>query len=324
MSYAIQVNEYGGPEVLAWSKVDVGAPPAGWVRLRQTAVGVNFMEITQRKGRSPFPLPIPGGIGTEAAGVVEAVGDGVEEFHVGDRVAYGGGPPGAYAESRTVPANILVKIPDGITDAQAAAIMLKGLTAQALVRQLYTAKKGDFVLYHAVTSGVGTIACQWLAHMGVNVIGTVSTDEKAEVARANGCAYPIVRTREDFVEQVTKITGGKMVPIVFDSVGKETFLKSLECLAPRGTLAIYGQASGPIGPIDLGLLVKNSLFLTRAGLGAYASPRPNLLNAANDLFQAVSSGVITVKMRTYPLREAASAHQAVENRETTGSTVLVV
>jgi NADPH2:quinone reductase len=249
MVHAIRLKEYGEPEVLSWQQVEIGKPAAGLVRLRQTAVGVNFMEVSQRRGRSPIPLTLPGGLGGEAAGVVEEVGEGVTDLAVGDRVAYAGGGAGAYAQARIVPAQILVRLPDGLSDQQGAAMMLKGMTAQFLVRQLSRVKAGDTVLYHAASSGVGFIACQWMKHLGVRVIGTVSSDEKAEAARAHGCAHVIVYTREDFVERVKDITGGAKVSVVFDSVGKDTFVKSLDCIEPCGLAVLYGQASGPVGPL---------------------------------------------------------------------------
>jgi NADPH:quinone reductase len=326
MVHAIRLKEYGEPEVLSWQQVEIGKPAAGQVRLRQTAVGVNFMEVSQRRGRSPIPLTLPGGLGGEAAGVVEEVGEGVTDLAVGDRVAYAGGGAGAYAQARIVPAQILVRLPDGLSDQQGAAMMLKGMTAQFLVRQLSRVKAGDTVLYHAASSGVGFIACQWMKHLGVRVIGTVSSEEKAEAARAHGCDHVIVYTREDFVERVKDITGGAKVSVVFDSVGKDTFVKSLDCIEPCGLAVLYGQASGPVGPFDLGLLVnKGSLFVTRPSLTAYTSTRTKLLATAHDLFEVVKSGAVRIEInQTYALEDAAQAHRAIEARQTTGSTVLVV
>jgi NADPH2:quinone reductase len=309
-----------------WQQVEVGKPAAGQVRIRQTAVGVNFMEVSQRPGRSPIPLALPGGLGGEAAGVVEEVSEGVSDLAVGDRVAYAGGGAGAYAEARIVPAQILVRLPDGLSDQQGAAMMLKGMTAQFLVRQLSRVEAGDIVLYHAASSGVGFIACQWLKHLGVRVIGTVSSEEKAEAARAHGCDHVVVYTREDFVARVQEITGGTKLSVVFDSVGKDTFVKSLDCLEPCGLAILYGQASGPVGPFDLGLLAsKGSLFVTRPTLTAYTSTRTKLLDTAHDLFEVVKSGAVKIEInQTYALKDAADAHRAIEARRTTGSTVLVV
>ncbi|HEX9471969.1 MAG TPA: quinone oxidoreductase [Bradyrhizobium sp.] len=326
MVYAIRLKEYGEPDVLSWEEVEVGRPATGQARIRQTAVGVNFMEVSQRRGRSPIPLTLPGGLGGEAAGVIEEIGEGVADLAVGDRVAYAGGGAGAYAQTRIVPAQVLVKLPDGLSDRQGAAMMLKGMTAQFLVRQISRAKAGDTVLFHAASSGVGFIACQWLKHLGVRVIGTVSSDEKAEAARAHGCDHVVVYTREDFVARVKEITGGMKLSVVFDSVGKDTFVKSLDCLEPCGLAILYGQASGPVGPFDLGLLAsKGSLFVTRPTLTAYANTRTKLLATAHDLFEVVKSGAVKIEInQTYPLKDAADAHRAIEARRTTGSTVLMV
>jgi NADPH2:quinone reductase len=326
MVHAIRLKEYGGPEVLSWEQVEVGKPAAGQVRIRQTAVGVNFMDVSQRLGRSPIPLTLPGGLGGEAAGVIEELGQGVVDLAVGDRVAYAGGGAGAYAQERIVPAHILVKLPDGLSDQQGAAMMLKGMTAQFLVRQISRAKAGETVLFHAASSGVGFIACQWLKHLGVRVIGTVSSDDKAEAARTHGCDHVVVYTRDDFVARVEEITGRTKLPVVFDSVGKDTFVKSLDCIEPCGLAILYGQASGPVGPFDLGLLAnKGSLFVTRPTLTAYTSTRTKLLAAAHDLFDVVKSGAVKIEInQTYPLKDAAQAHRAIEARQTTGSTVLIV
>jgi NADPH2:quinone reductase len=326
MAHAIRLKEYGEPEVLSWQQVEVGKPAAGQVRIRQTAVGVNFMDVSQRRGRSPIPLALPGGLGGEAAGIIEELGEGVADLAVGDRVVYAGGGAGAYAQARIVPVQILVGLPDGLSDQQGAAMMLKGMTAQFLVRQISRVKAGDTVLFHAASSGVGFIACQWLKYLGVRVIGTVSSDEKAEAARAHGCDHVIVYTREDFVGRVKEITGGAKVSVVFDSVGKGTFVKSLDCLEPCGVAVLYGQASGPVGPFDLGLLAnKGSLFVTRPTLTAYTSTRTKLLATAHDLFEVVESGAVRIEInQTYALQDAAQAHRAVEARQTTGSTVLVV
>jgi NADPH2:quinone reductase len=324
MPHAIRVHETGGPEVLRWEEVEVGEPGPGEARLRQTAVGVNFIDLQLRKGL--YPVTLPSGLGTEAAGVVTAIGPGVTEVKPGDRVAYVGGPLGAYAEERVMPADRLVVLPDGISDQQAAAMMLKGLTAQYLVRQIRRVGPGDTILLHAAAGGVGLIAIQWAASLGVTVIGTVGSDEKAKVAAAHGCAHAIVYVRDDFVARVAEITRGAKLPVVYDSVGKETFMKSLDCLRPKGLMVSFGQSSGPIGPIDLGILgQKGSLFLTRPTLNTYAAVREDLVAMANDLFEVVRSGKVRIEInRIYPLKQAAQAHREIEARRTIGSTVLVV
>ncbi len=326
MVHAIRLKAYGEPDVLAWERVEVGKPAAGQVRIRQTAIGVNFMEVSQRRGRSPIPLTLPGGLGGEAAGVIEELGEGVADLAIGDRVAYAGGGAGAYAQARIVPAQILVRLPDDLSDQQGAGMMLKGMTAQVLVRQISRARAGDTVLFHAASSGVGLIACQWLKHLGVNVIGTVGSDAKVEAARAHGCDHVIVYTREDFVARVEEITGGAKVAVVFDSVGKDAFARSLDCIEPCGLAILYGQASGPVGPFDLGLLAsKGSLFVTRPTLTAYTRTRAKLLATAHDLFDVVRSGAVKIEInQKYALKDAAQAHRAIEARQTTGSTVLVV
>jgi NADPH2:quinone reductase len=324
MPHAIRFHQPGGPEVLVWEEVEVGEPGPGEARLRQTAVGVNFVDIYVRKGL--YPVKPPSGLGTEAAGIVEAVGPGVTEVKPGDRIAYVGGPLGAYAEARVMPADRLVVLPDGISDVQAAAMMLKGLTAQYLIRQIHRVGPGETILFHAAAGGVGLIACQWAASLGATVIGTVGSDEKAKVAAAHGCAHPIVYTREDFVARVAEITRGAKLPVVYDSVGKTTFMNSLDCLRPKGLMVSFGQSSGPVGPIDLGILAqKGSLFLTRPTLNTYAAARDDLVAMAKDLFEVVLSGKVRIEIsRTYPLKEAAQAHRDIEARQTIGSVVLVV
>src|SRR5215471_20477873 len=250
MTHAIRFYKTGGPEVLVWEEVQVGKPGPGEARVRHTAVGLNYVDTYVRSGL--YPAPSPSGVGTEAAGVVEEVGPGVTEVKVGDRVAYAGGPLGAYSEARVMPADRLIVLPDGISDQQGAAMMLKGLTAQYLIRQIFKVKKGDTILFHAAAGGVGLIACQWAKSLGATVIGTVGSDEKAKLAKAHGCDYPIVYTREDFVERVKEITKGEKLRVVYDAIGKDTWPKSLDCLRPTGLLVSFGQASGPIGPIDLG------------------------------------------------------------------------
>lgn len=324
MPHAIRFHRTGGPEVLRWEEVQVGEPGPGEVRLRQTAVGLNFVDTYLRKGL--YPVPLPSGLGGEGAGVVEKTGPGVTELAPGDRVAYGNAPPGAYADVRLIPADRLVKIPDGIDDRTAAALMLKGLTVQYLVRQTYQVKRGDTILLHAAAGGVGLILSQWASHLGATVIGTVGSDEKATLAKANGCEHVIVYTREDFVQRVLEITGGRKVPVVYDSVGRETFLKSLDCLAPLGLAVLFGQSSGPVEPFNLGLLAtKGSLYVTRPTLGTYAAERTRLLTMARELFEVVQSGAVRISIhQTYPLRDAARAHTDLEARRTTGSTVLTI
>ncbi len=322
MAQAIRIHEHGGPEVLKWEALDVGAPGPGQVRLKHTAVGLNYIDTYQRSGLYKMPLPfIPG---SEGAGVVEAVGPDVKELKVGDRVAYAGAL-GAYAEVRLAPADKLVKLPDGVPDQQGAAMMLQGMTVQYLIRRTYTVKKGDTILVHAAAGGVGLIMCQWAKHLGATVIGTVSTEEKAALAKAHGCDHPILYTKEDFVAKVKDITKGAGVPVVYDSVGKDTFYKSLDCLAPLGLMASFGQSSGPYGPVDVGILAaKGSLFLTRPSLGTYTAKREDLVKTANDLFDVVKSGAVKINVsQTFPLKNAADSHRALEGRKTTGSVVLV-
>jgi NADPH2:quinone reductase len=324
MVHAIRFEKAGGPEVLAWQEVDVGRPGEGQVRLRHTAVGLNYIDTYHRSGL--YPLPMPSGLGSEAAGVVEEVGPGVSGLKSGDRVAYAGGPIGAYAESRIMPADRLVPVPAEITDQQAAAMMLKGMTAWYLIRRTHPVKRGETILIHAAAGGVGLIVCQWAKHLGATVIGTVGDDDKAALVKRNGCDHPIVYRREDFVARVNEITQGKKLPVVYDSVGKDTFYKSLDCLAPLGLMASFGQSSGAIGPVDIGILAaKGSLFLTRPTLNTYTATRENLLTAACELFQTVASGAVKITInQTYPLREAARAHRDLEARKTTGQTVLTV
>jgi NADPH2:quinone reductase len=322
MPHAVRIKEYGGPEVLGWDSIEVGAPGPGQAKLRQTAVGLNYIDTYQRSGLYKVPLPFIAG--SEAAGVVEAVGPDVKDIKVGDHVAYAGAL-GAYAEARLAPADKLVKLPDGVSDQQGAAMMLQGMTAQYLVRTTYPIKKGDTILIHAAAGGVGLIVCQWAKYLGATVIGTVSTEAKAALAKAHGCDYPILYTKEDFVAKVKEITGGAGVPVVYDSVGKDTFYKSLDCLAPLGLMASFGQSSGPYGPVDIGILAqKGSLFLTRPTLGTYTAKRADLIKVANDLFDVVKKGVVKIEVsQTFPLKNAADAHRALESRKTTGSVVLL-
>ncbi len=323
MPKAIRIHEVGGPEVLRWEEVEVGAPGPGEVHLRQRAVGLNFIDVYHRTGL--YPLPLPTTLGLEGAGVVAAVGAGVDDLQPGDRVAYAGGPPGGYAEERLIPAHRLVKLPDGIGERQAAAMMLQGMTAQYLLRRTCPVQKGDAILIHAAAGGVGLIACQWASHLGATVIGTVGSAAKAELARAHGCHYPILYREEDFVARTREITGGAGVRVVYDSIGRDTFLNSLDCLQPLGMLVNFGQSSGPVASFDPGLLAaKGSLFLTRPSLMAYTAKRGELLATAADLFAVVISGAVRIEVnQTYPLRDTAQAHRDLEGRKTTGSTVLL-
>ncbi len=322
MPYAMRIYENGGPEKLRWEEVQVGAPGEGQVRVRSTAVGLNFVDTYQRSGL--YQLPLPFTLGSEGAGVVEAVGPKVKEFKVGDRVAYTG-PLGAYAEVLLRPADRLVKIPAGVGDTTAAAMMLKGLTAQYLLRRTYRVKKGDTILMHAAAGGVGQILCQWAKALGATVIGTVGSDEKAALAKKAGCKHVIVTSRENFVERVKAITKGKGVPVVYDGVGKDTFMGSLDCLSPLGLLASFGNASGAVTQFNPGVLAqKGSLFLTRPTLVTYTATREALVSAARELFAVVKSGKVKIAInQTYPLREAAQAQRDLEARKTTGSTVLI-
>ena len=323
MPNAIRIHQTGGPEVLQWESVAVGEPGPGEARIRHTAIGLNYIDTYHRCGL--YKLPLPSGIGVEAAGVVEAVGPGVTDINKGDRVAYGGAPPGSYAEVRVMPADKLVKLPDGVSDRSAATLMLKGLTVQYLFRQTFPLKGGETILFHAAAGGVGLVACQWARALGVTMIGTVGSDEKAALAKANGCAHTIVYTRENFVERVKQITGGAKVPVVFDSVGKDTFMGSLDCLKPRGLLAMFGNGSGPVSAFDLNLLAaKGSLYVTRPTLMTYIAHREDLEAGAKELFDIVKSGKVKIEInQTYKLEDAAQAHRDLEARKTTGSTILM-
>jgi NADPH2:quinone reductase len=323
MPKAIRITETGGPEVMRWEDVAVGAPGEGQARIRHTAVGVNYIDTYHRSGL--YPLPLPTGLGSEAAGVVEAVGPGVTVVKPGDRVAYAGGGPGSYAEARVLPAGVLVRIPEGVTDQTAAAVMLKGMTSQYLIRRTYAVKPGETVLFHAAAGGVGLIACQWLKALGATVIGTVGSDEKAAIARAHGCDHVIVSTREDIAARVREITGGAGVPVVYDSVGKDTFLASLDCLKPLGLMVSFGNASGKVTPFDIGILSqKGSLYLTRPTLATYTATRADLEATARDVFDVIRAGKVKVEIRhTYPLAEAAQVHRNLEGRRTVGSIVMI-
>lgn len=324
MAGVVRVHELGGPEVLRYEEVEIGAPGPGQVRLRQTAVGLNYIDIYFRTGLYPAPdLPFTPGL--EAAGIVEEVGEGVSDVTAGQRVAYAAPPLGAYAESRLMVADRLVAIPEGISDEQAAAMMLKGMTAQYLLRRTFPVQAGQTILFHAAAGGVGTIACQWAKHLGATVIGTVGSDAKAELARAHGCDHVIRYDREDVAGRVREITGGKGVPVVYDSVGQATFETSLDCLSPLGIMVSFGQSSGKIPPVDLGLLSqKGSLYVTRPTLMTYTATREDLMATARDLFDVVRRGAVRIDInQRFALREAADAHRALEGRETTGSTVLL-
>ena len=323
MPNAIRFHAPGGPEVLRWEEVAVGDPGPGEARVRHHAVGLNYIDIYHRTGA--YPLPMPSGIGLEGAGVVEAVGRGVTEVKAGDRVAYAGGPIGAYAEVRNIPADRLVTLPDAIDFKTGAAMMLQGMTAQYLLRRTCPVQAGDTILIHAAAGGVGLIVCQWARALGVTVIGTVGSDEKAALAKAHGCDHAIVYTRENFTERVKEITGGKGVRVVFDSIGKDTFMCSLECLKPLGMMALFGAASGPVPPFDLGLLAKmGSLFITRPTLFTYTAQRADLLAIAGDLCDMVVSGKVKIEVnQTYALKDAAQAQIDLVARKTTGSTVLL-
>jgi NADPH2:quinone reductase len=320
---AIVVGRTGGPEVLAWGEVELAPPGAGEVRLRHTAIGLNYIDVYHRTGLYPVPrLPFVPGL--EAAGVVEALGPGVSGLAVGQRVAYASAPIGAYTERRNMPADRLVRLPEALADEIGAAVMLKGLTAHYLTRRTFRVERGHTVLVHAAAGGVGTLLCQWAAHLGARVIGTVSSEAKAERARAFGCQHPLVSKGGDFVARVQEITGGKGCEVVYDSIGKDTFDGSLECLALRGMLVCYGQSSGVVPPFDLLRLSKSSGFVTRPSLFAYISTRAELESAASDLFGLLAAGTLKCPIEArHPLREAARAHTELEARRTVGATVLV-
>ena len=323
MTHAIRIHELGGPEVLRWEAHEPGDPAPGEVRIRHAAIGLNYIDVYFRTGLYSGP-ELPFTPGMEAAGVIQAVGADVEDFAVGDRVAYASGPLGAYAEVRNMPAERVVALPDGVDDHTAAACMLKGMTAQYLLKQTHPVGPGDTILFHAAAGGVGLIACQWAHHLGARVIGTVGSREKAELARAHGCDHPIVYTEEDFVERVRELTEGTGVPVVYDSVGQATFMRSLDCLAPRGHMVSFGQSSGAVEPLDIGVLSgKGSLSLTRPTLMTYTAERADLVSTADDLFEALEHGWVRIEVgQTFPLAEAARAHAALEARQTTGSTLL--
>ena len=324
MPKAIQIDKHGGASAMKWREIDIGKPKTGEVRLRHTAVGLNYIDVYHRSGLYQMPMPLT--LGMEAAGVVEAVGRGVTNLKPGNRVAYAATPLGSYSEERIFPAANLVKIPRGVSDEQAAAMMLQGMTAHYLLHLTYKLKKGDTILVHAAAGGVGLILCQWASHLGATVIGTVGSKKKADLARAHGCHHTIDYTKRNFVDQVKRITKGAGVPVVYDSVGKDTFYGSLDCLMPRGTMALFGNASGPVSNFDTGILAgKGSLFLTRPSLPHHLATRKELEWRARDLFKMVRDGVVKIEInQTYALKDAAKAHRDLEGRKTTGSTIFTV
>jgi NADPH2:quinone reductase len=322
-THAIRVHGKGGPEVLRWEEVELPEPAAGELRIRYAAVGLNYIDTYHRSGL--YPLTYPSGLGLEGAGVVEAVGPGVGGFKAGDRVAHGTGPIGAYAERRNFPAEKLLKLPDAIDERTAAAMMLQGMTVEYLIRRTFAVKPGMTVLFHAAAGGVGTIAVQWLKHLGATVIGTVGSAEKANRAKELGCDHIVNYRQERFVDRVKAITGGKGVPVVYDGVGRDTFMGSLDCLQPRGMMVSFGNASGAVPPFEpIVLSQKGSLYLTRPTLMAYTATRPELEESAGALFDVVAKGAVKIRIdQTWPLREAAQAHRDLEARKTTGQTILL-
>jgi len=330
LTHAIRVHERGGPEAMRYDEVEIGEPGSGEVRIRNTAIGLNFIDPGHRAGirlEARYETPFPMILGTEGAGVVEATGPGVRKVREGDRVAYWYSPPGgAYAVRRNYPVERLVKLPDGITEEVAAAVLLKGMTVNMLVHFPYRIRKGDTVLVHAAAGATGLLLVQWAKHLGATVIGTVGSDAKARLAAAHGCDHPIVYTRQNFVERVKRITKGAGVPVVYDSVGKDTFDGSLDCLRPRGTMVSFGNASGPIPPFNvLTLSAKGSLYLTRPTLFHFIDTQEGLKRTAGELFRVVRSGAVRIEVnQTYALKDAAAAHRDLEARKTTGSTVLLV
>ena len=320
---AIQIDKQGGPEVMELRDIALAAPKPGEITVRHTAIGINFIDTYHRSGL--YPVKLPSGLGMEAAGTVEALGEGVTGLKIGDRVAYGSGPIGAYAEANNVPASRAVKIPDGVSDEAAAAMMLKGMTAQFLLRQTYVVKPGDTILWHAAAGGVGLIATQWAKHLGATVIGTVGSEEKAALAKAHGCDHVLNYRNEDVPARVKEITGGKMLPVVYDGVGKDTFVMSLDCLRPRGLLVSFGNASGAVTDVNLGILAaKGSLYVTRPTMFHYTATDADFQMVAKDLFDVVASGAVKIEIgQRYKLADARQAHIDLESRKTTGATVLV-
>ena len=323
MPHAIRVHETGGPEVLQWEEIKVGDPGPGHVRLRQEAAGLNFIDVYHRTGLYPQKTPFTPGV--EGAGIIDAVGSEVSGLSIGDRVAYAG-QIGGYAEERLIDAGRVVKLPHAISSEQAAAAMLQGLTAHMLLFGVHRVQKGETILIHAAAGGVGLIVCQWAKALGATVIGTVGSDEKAEIARAHGCDHPIVYTRQDFAEEVSRITNGEKLPVVYDSIGRDTFTKSLDCLRRRGLMVSFGNASGPVDPFAPAVLAqKGSLFLTRPTVNDYVATREELEGAAADLFEIVAAGSVKIEVKQrFPLKDAQEAHRALEARKTTGSTILTI
>ena len=322
MPNSIVINEHGGPEVMKWVEITLQNPGRGEVLINQTKVGLNFIDIYQRSG--VYQLDLPSSIGMEGVGVVESIGEDVENVKVGDRVGYVMGTPGSYTESRIYPADRLIKLPDFLSDSQAAAVLLKGLTVSYLINRTFAVKKGQTVLLHAAAGGVGLLACQWLSRLGVEVIGTVSTDEKAERASAHGCNHTVNYSREDFSEKVDEITEGKGVPVVYDGVGADTFEGSLKCLAPFGVLASFGAASGAPPELKIADLAKKSLYVTRPGLGPHTATPQLTEEIATPLFDAIRNGISIPVNQKYSLKDAADAHQDLQSRKTTGSTILEI
>ena len=323
MPKTIRIHQPGGPEVMQWEEVALGEPGPGEARIRHKAVGLNFVDTYQRSGL--YKVPLPSGLGSEGAGVVEAVGPGVSFVKPGDRVAYNGGPLGAYSEARIMPAERLIVLPENISFETGAAMMLKGLTVQYLLRSTYPVKPGETILWHAASGGVGLIACQWAKALGVTVIGTVGSEEKGALAKAHGCTHVINYARENFVEKVKQLTGGKGVPVVFDSVGKDTFMGSLDCLQPRGLMVSFGNASGAVPPFDPVILsLKGSLYLTRPTAVTYFAARADLEKGSAELVDMITSGKVKIEInQRYPLRDVAQAHRDLQARKTTGSTILI-
>lgn len=323
MTKAIRFDKTGGPDVMKWVDVDVGEPGKGEIRVKHHAVGLNYIDVYFRTGL--YPMPLPGGLGMEAAGEVTAVGEGVTEFKVGDRVAYASRPPGAYAQERVMSTVYVVRLPDEISYEDGASIMLQGLTAQYLLRRTYRVKAGDTILIHAAAGGVGMLACQWAKSLGATVIGTVGSEEKAELAKAHGCDYPIVYTREDFTKRVREITNGAGVPVVYDSIGVDTYTASLDCLSPLGMFVSFGNTSGPVPPIDSSELAgRGSLYFTRPTLFSYIAKRSDLVEMSTELFSVIASGKVKTNVRQrYAMSDATKAHEDLEARRTTGSTIFL-
>lgn len=322
MANAVRVHQCGGPEVLTFEQVETAEPGPGEVRIAQSAVGLNFIDVYHRTGLYPLELPCP--IGMEAAGTIEAVGEDVGQFHEGDRVAYASPPVGAYTDQRVIAADRIVKLPDAISEEMAASIMLQGMTAEYLIKRTFPVETGQTVLFHAAAGGVGLLACQWLKQIGATVIGTVGNADKAALAQEHGCDHTIIYSDENFVDRVREITDGQGVPVVFDSVGASTFEGSLDCLLPRGMLVSFGSASGPVPPFNLAMLAqKGSLYVTRPTLMTYTASHEELVESANELFEAVHRGLRVNINQRYPLKDAEQAHRDLEARKTTGSTILI-